>query len=76
MTGTRASPSHDEPDAALGERALEERIAHSFGDRGLLHQALSHRSWCAERDGAPSNERLEFLGDAVLGLVVAAHCYA
>jgi ribonuclease III len=41
----------------------------------LLVQALSHRSWCAEAGSVPSNERLEFLGDAVLGLVVAAHCY-
>jgi ribonuclease-3 len=41
----------------------------------LLVQALSHRSWCAEAGGPPSNERLEFLGDAVLGLVVAEHCY-
>jgi ribonuclease-3 len=44
-------------------------------DPGLLVQALSHRSWCAEAGGLPSNERLEFLGDAVLGLVVAEHCY-
>jgi ribonuclease-3 len=36
---------------------------------------MSHRSWCAEKGGIPSNERLEFLGDAVLGLVVAEHCY-
>jgi len=41
----------------------------------LLRQALAHRSWCGEQDGAPSNERLEFLGDAVLGLVVAQHTY-
>ncbi len=34
-----------------------------------------HRSWCAENAGHPSNERLEFLGDAVLGLVVADHVY-
>jgi len=40
-----------------------------------LHQALSHRSYCAEWDGRPSNERLELLGDAVLGLVVADHLY-
>jgi ribonuclease-3 len=31
---------------------------------------LSHRSWCAENPGHESNERLEFLGDAVLGLIV------
>jgi ribonuclease-3 len=42
----------------------------------LLQHALAHRSWCGEQDGgAPSNERLEFLGDAVLGLVVAGYTY-
>ncbi len=34
-----------------------------------------HRSWCAEHAGDPSNERLEFLGDSVLGLVVTDHVY-
>jgi ribonuclease III len=38
--------------------------------------ALTHRSYCAEHPEAHSNERLEFLGDAVLGLVVAEHLYA
>lgn len=37
--------------------------------------ALTHRSYVAEVAGEASNERLEFLGDAVLGLVVAEHCY-
>ena len=32
---------------------------------------MAHRSWCAENDGTESNERLEFLGDAVLGWVIA-----
>jgi ribonuclease III len=63
-------------DGAPGERALADRLGHQFNDWALLHQALSHRSWCAEQEGNPSNERLEFLGDAVLGLVVAEHCYA
>ncbi len=58
-----------------GTPGLAGRIGHLFADPDLLHQALSHRSWCGEQDGAPSNERLEFLGDAVLGLVVAEHSY-
>ncbi|MGK2949020.1 MAG: ribonuclease III [Acidimicrobiales bacterium] len=41
----------------------------------LLAPALVHRSWCAEHPGHPSNERLEFLGDSVLGVVVTDHVY-
>src|ERR1051326_1147398 len=47
--------------------ALEERLGHSFKDPGLREQALTH----ASADSAASNERLEFLGDRVLGLVIA-----
>ena len=36
---------------------------------------MTHRSWCADHAGASSNERLEFLGDAVLALVVTDHIY-
>ncbi len=46
-------------------------IGYSFIDADLLYQALVHRSWQAENDEALSNERLEFLGDAVLGWAVA-----
>jgi len=62
-------------EAELPADRLEVRLGWEFADRGLLTQALSHRSWCAEAGGPPSNERLEFLGDAVLGLVVAEHCF-
>jgi ribonuclease III len=55
--------------------ALQARLGRTFSDAGLLAQALAHRSWCSEAGGQPSNERLEFLGDAVLGLAVAEHCY-
>lgn len=54
---------------------LEETLGVTFEDRGLLDLALSHRSWAFEAGGAPSNERLEFLGDAVLGLVVTDRVY-
>ena len=54
---------------------LAERIGHRFGNEELLRTALRHRSWIAENDGHESNERLEFLGDAVLGWVVADLVY-
>jgi len=47
----------------------------AFTAPALLETAMSHRSWCAETTGASSNERLEFLGDAVLGLVVTDHLF-
>jgi ribonuclease-3 len=52
-----------------------ERLGRRFADRELLARAMAHRSWCAETTGVESNERLEFLGDAVLGLVVTDHVY-
>jgi ribonuclease-3 len=57
------------------EDRLAGRIGHRFGDPALLDEAMAHRSWCAEQEGRTSNERLEFLGDAVLGLVVADYTY-
>jgi ribonuclease-3 len=51
--------------------ALERRIGHRFKDPALLAQALTHRSY-----GSPHNERLEFLGDGVLGCVIAEELYA
>lgn len=55
-------------------RALAERCGYPFANLQLLEQAMAHRSWCAEQ-GQTSNERLEFLGDAVLGLVVTANIF-
>ena len=44
-------------------------------DPQLLELALTHRSWAFENGAAPHNERLEFLGDSVLGVVVTEHLY-
>ena len=56
---------------------LEAKIGYTFRDRTLLENALTHSSYANEhRDkGLSSNERLEFLGDSILGLVVADHLY-
>ena len=53
--------------------ALESRIGYRFKDRGLLEHALTHKSKAHEdpSGGVADNESLEFLGDAVLGLVIA-----
>ena len=60
------------PDLATADlAALADRLGYQFNDLSILRQAVAHRSWCAEQPGEPSNERLEFLGDAVLGWVVA-----
>jgi len=50
---------------------LEERLGHRFLRAELLEQALTHRSF-----GSPHNERLEFLGDGVLGCVMAQELFA
>jgi ribonuclease III len=50
---------------------LQQRLGHRFVDPGLLERALSHRSL-----GGRSNERLEFLGDALVNFVIAGALYA
>lgn len=58
-------------------KTLEERLEYQFKNRSLLENALTHSSYANEhRDaGMSSNERLEFLGDSILGMVVADHLY-
>ena len=55
--------------------ALEQKLAYSFRDRSLLQTALTHSSYANEHHCA-SNERLEFVGDSVLGFVTASRLYA
>src|SRR3954465_13647586 len=50
---------------------LEELLGHAFRDEALLTQALTHRGARASDKPMGTNERLEFLGDRVLGLVIA-----
>lgn len=54
---------------------LEEAIGYSFQDKSLLAEALTHRSYANEyqTESLPDNERLEFLGDAVLDLIVSEY---
>jgi ribonuclease-3 len=65
-----AGPAPAPAEASLA--AAEQALGHRFADRGLLAQALSHSGLSQGRDkGLASYERLEFIGDRVLGLVVA-----
>jgi len=52
-----------------------EKIGYKFADKSLLETAMRHSSWTAENIGFESNERLEFLGDSVIGFVVADTMY-
>lgn len=72
----RAGASCAEPPRSAAELAgyLDE-VTGGFVDRALLTRALTHRSYAYESGGLPHNERLEFLGDAVLGLIVTDTLY-
>jgi ribonuclease-3 len=73
----------NEQDTTPKLEELERRLGYEFGDRNLLERAVTHRSWAHEQVGpgeeekarALHNEALEFVGDSVLGLVVAEHLY-
>ena len=56
---------------------LEGKLGYRFRDRGLLEHAMTHSSYANEHrgEGLTSNERLEFLGDSVLGVVVADYLF-
>ena len=50
-------------------------MGHRFADVSLLRQALTHSSWTNQHPDCQHNERLEFLGDSVLGLAVTSYIY-
>ncbi|MEO2069511.1 MAG: ribonuclease III domain-containing protein, partial [Desulfurobacteriaceae bacterium] len=51
--------------------SLEEKIGYSFKDKELVVKALTHKSFAFEKDKEENYEVLEFLGDAVIGLIVS-----
>ncbi|MBQ9946323.1 MAG: ribonuclease III [Clostridia bacterium] len=55
---------------------LEKKIGYEFRDKGLLTLALTHSSYANERPGRVNNERLEFLGDSVLGFITAEYLFS
>lgn len=55
---------------------LEAAVGHMFRDKKLAGEALTHASRSNEMPALPCNERLEFLGDAVLGLIVGSYLYS
>lgn len=59
----------------VGTEALGAVLGVRFSDPSLVMRSLAHRSWCAENGAVDSNERLEFLGDSVLGLVVTNYVF-
>lgn len=56
-----------------GSNDIEERIFYTFHKKNLLREALTHKSYSNENKLLYSNERLEFLGDAVLNLIISAY---
>lgn len=54
---------------------FERKIGYSFNDRSLLVTALTHPSWAQQHEGEENNQRLEFLGDSVLSLILAEELF-
>ncbi len=72
-TGARSSEACDSPLSNYGD--LRRALGDPELDPELLERALTHRSYAYENGGLPTNERLEFLGDSVLGVVVTETLY-
>jgi ribonuclease III len=70
----RLRPDREPP---IDREKVETAIGYHFSDPSLLFMSLKHRSYSQAKDGSTSrsNERLEFLGDSVLNMVVSHHLY-
>lgn len=71
---SHAKKQADNVNTASSHTLLEGRLGYQL-ESALLVRALTHRSYAYENGGLPTNERLEFLGDSVLGLVVTDTLY-
>ncbi|WP_082911879.1 ribonuclease III [Enteractinococcus helveticum] len=72
------SSAHSKPNISWAAENTIEHLSKHLGvsfDPEMLRLALTHRSYAFEHDGLPTNERLEFLGDAVLGVLVTDYLY-
>lgn len=67
--------THAGQDGRTGPRDLEERIGYRFRDGSLLETAMTHPTYANNVEHVADNQRMEFLGDAVLGLLTAEHVY-
>ena len=67
-TETDDPPSAEEENAL---QALEKRIGYRFRNLSLLRRATTHPSLAEDRRGCEDNQRLEFLGDSILGAILA-----
>ncbi|MFC7374747.1 ribonuclease III [Brachybacterium sp. GCM10030268] len=76
MARRRRATEHADADRLLDALPLDAAQAAELRESGLFELALTHRSYSYEHDGLPHNERLEFLGDAVLQLAVTEQLYA
>jgi ribonuclease-3 len=78
MTVSRVHRSNESHDPESAAQRLAGRLGYAFRDPGLLRLALTHKSYANEHpvDAPAHNERLEFLGDAVLDLVVSDLLFA
>ena len=73
-SGAKGQPAAGEPQPAHQHHVLLKRLGVDI-DAGTLRLALTHRSYAYENGGIPTNERLEFLGDSILGYSVTDALY-
>ena len=75
-TTTTATCHHAESPCDIPDLSdFEKRIGYTFRDKALLCMALTHPSWAQQHTGFDNNQRLEFLGDSVVSLILARELY-